>query len=62
MRSPFCLLAILLLVACNSTSLTSINGGSDPKWVGEVQYEVFVAIRLYNPELRVMFQKKWSKN
>jgi outer membrane biogenesis lipoprotein LolB len=62
MRSLFCPLAVLLLVACSSTSLTSINGGSDPTWMGEEQYEVLVAIRLYNRELRVMFEQKWSKH
>ena len=58
MRSLFCLLTLLLLVSCSSTSLTPINTGSDPTWVGEEQYEVLVAIRLYNPEMRVMFENQ----
>jgi len=57
MRSLFCLLTLLLLVS-SSTSLTPINTGSDPTWVGEEQYEVLVAIRLYNPEMRVMFENR----
>ena len=58
MRSLFCLLTLLLLVSCSSTSFTPINTGSDPTWLGEEQYEVLVAIRLYNPEMRVMFENR----
>jgi len=58
MRSLFCLLTLLLLVSCSSTSLTPINTGSDPTWVGEELYEVLVAIRLYNPEMRMMFENR----
>ena len=38
--------------------MTPINTGSDPTWLGEEQYEVLVAIRLYNPEMRVMFENR----
>ena len=58
MRTLFCLLTLLLLIGCSSTSLTPINTGSDPTWLGEEQYEVLVAIRLYNPEMRVMFENQ----
>ncbi|MFQ3225757.1 MAG: hypothetical protein ACI8Z5_002021 [Lentimonas sp.] len=58
MRILFCLLSLLLLVSCKSTSLTPINTGSDPKWTGEPHYEVLVAVLLYNPELRVVFENK----
>jgi len=58
MKPIFCLLSLLLLVSCKSTSLTPINSGSDPKWAGEQQYEVLVAVLSYNPELRVLFENK----
>lgn len=58
MRTLFCFLTLLLLVGCSSTSLTPINTGSDPTWLGEEQYEVLVAIRLYNPAIRMMFENQ----
>ncbi len=58
MRTLFCFLTLLLLVGCSSTSLTPINSGSDPTWLGEEQYEVLVAIRLYNPAMRMMFENQ----
>ena len=61
MRPLFTLLTLLLLVSCNSTSLTQINTGSDPTWAGEEEYEVLVAIRLYNPEMRVMFERQMAE-
>ena len=60
MRSLLCLLTLLLLVSCKSTKLTPINTGSDPTWAGEEQYEVLVAVLLYNPELRVQFEQKMT--
>ncbi len=58
MKSLFCLLSLLLLVSCKSTSLTPINSGSDPKWTGEPHYEVLVAVLSYSPELRAIFENK----
>ncbi len=61
MRPLLSFLALLLLVSCNSTSLTQVNTGSDPTWMGEEQYEVLVAIRLYNPEMRAVFEQKMAE-
>lgn len=60
MRLLLSLLTLLLLVSCKSTSLTPINSGSDPKWAGEQEYEVLVAMLLYNPEMRVKFENKMA--
>ena len=61
MRPLFCLLSLLLLVSCKSTSLTPINTGSDPKWTGEQQYEVLVAVLAYSPETRVLFEDEMAR-
>jgi hypothetical protein len=60
MRPLFCLLTLLLLVSCKSTSLTPINTGSDPKWTGAAHYEVLVAVLSYNPEMRALFENKMT--
>jgi hypothetical protein len=60
MRFLFFPLVLLLLVSCSSISLTPINTGSDPNWVGGKQYEVLVAIRLYDPEMRALFERKMA--
>lgn len=58
MRPLFCLLSLLLLVSCKNTALTTINIGSDPAWTGEQKYEVLVAVKSYDPQLRVKFENE----
>lgn len=38
--------------------MTPIDSGLDPKWAGEPQYEVLVAVLSYSPELRVLFENQ----
>lgn len=40
--------------------MTPINTGSDPRWAGEQEYEVLVAMLLYSPEMRVKFENKMA--
>ena len=50
MRPLLCFLTLLLLVSCKSTSLTPINSGSDPKWVGEEQYDLLFLRSFFESE------------
>lgn len=36
--------------------MTPINSGSDPKWTGEQKYEVLVAMLVYTPTTRILFE------
>ena len=56
MRVYFLFLALLLLVACKSTTLTSVNSGVDASWEGVEKAEVLVAMRMESPSIRALFE------
>jgi hypothetical protein len=60
MKPLFSLLALLFLVSCKSTSLSPLDTGTDLTWKGGEPYEVLVALRSYNPELRMLFEQEMT--
>lgn len=61
MRTFLCLLAVISLTACKSTSsLESINTGVDSSWKGDQKYQVLIASRLFSAQLRELFENEMT--